>query len=128
MQAQKNRDTDLWEQNRMLQSGIAQRAERDLDNMEEEEARVHLLVRDLKPPFLDGKIVYTTQVDSIKVSKIAYTRLYVMKHPIWLDLQDKDLQQYVPRERKENERGYFEIIIYSLGCWTKVSVGWNSYW
>ena len=67
MQAQKNRDTDLWEQNRMLQSGIAQRAERDLDNMEEEEARVHLLVRDLKPPFLDGKIVYTTQIDSIKV-------------------------------------------------------------
>lgn len=52
----------------MLTSGIAQRTEDDdIDN--EEEARIHLLIRDLKPPFLDGKIVYTTQLESIKVVK-----------------------------------------------------------
>lgn len=53
----------------MLTSGVAQRAEGDLGIDDEEQARVHLLVRDLKPPFLDGKIVYTTQLESIKVVK-----------------------------------------------------------
>lgn len=43
-QAQFNRDNDLWEQNRMLTSGVAQRAEGDLGVDDEEQARVHLLV------------------------------------------------------------------------------------
>ncbi len=51
----------------MLQSGIAQRTEDDLDFNQEEELRVHLLIRDLKPPFLDGKVIYTTQLECIKV-------------------------------------------------------------
>ena len=66
-QAQFSRDNDLWEKNRMLQSGIAQKAERDMDLEEETELRVHLLVRDLRPPFLDGKIVYTKQLENITV-------------------------------------------------------------
>lgn len=66
-QAQLSRENDMWERNRMLQSGIAQRTEVDLDHVDETELRVHLLIRDLKPPFLDGKIVYTTQLDNIKV-------------------------------------------------------------
>lgn len=34
-----------------------------------EEARVMLMVHDLKPPFLDGNTVYTTQTSQIQVVK-----------------------------------------------------------
>lgn len=39
----------------------------DTDHDDENENRVHILVRDLKPPFLDGKVVMTTQVDAVEV-------------------------------------------------------------
>jgi len=34
---------------------------------EEEEKRVILMVHDIKPPFLDGRIVFTTQTSSVQV-------------------------------------------------------------
>ncbi|KAG8850157.1 DEAH-box RNA helicase prp16 [Tulasnella sp. 330] len=64
-QAQYNRDNDLWETNRMLTSGVAQRKELDLDFEDESETTVHVIVHDLKPPFLDGTQVFTTQLDPI---------------------------------------------------------------
>ena len=63
---QKQKDVDAWETNRMLTSGIAQR--RDfLGDFEDdmEGTRVHLLVHDLKPPFLDGRTVFTKQLDPV---------------------------------------------------------------
>ncbi|KAI9745751.1 MAG: hypothetical protein M4579_007645, partial [Chaenotheca gracillima] len=66
---QKQRDVDAWETNRMLTSGVAQR--RDYDDGgngledDEEEARVHLLVHDIKPPFLDGRRVFTKQLEPV---------------------------------------------------------------
>jgi len=32
-------------------------------------ARIHLLVRDLKPPFLDGNIIYTKQLEAVQPIK-----------------------------------------------------------
>ncbi len=64
--AQKQKDVDAWETNRMLTSGVAQR--RDFgDDFEddEEETRVHLLVHDLRPPFLDGRTVFTKQLEPV---------------------------------------------------------------
>jgi pre-mRNA-splicing factor ATP-dependent RNA helicase DHX38/PRP16 len=64
--AQKQKDVDAWETNRMLTSGVAQR--RDFgDDFEDddEDTRVHLLVHDLRPPFLDGRTVFTKQVEPI---------------------------------------------------------------
>ncbi len=64
--AQKQRDVDAWETNRMLTSGVAQR--RDYDGGLEDDddgMRVHLLVHDLKPPFLDGRTVFTKQLDPV---------------------------------------------------------------
>jgi pre-mRNA-splicing factor ATP-dependent RNA helicase DHX38/PRP16 len=66
-QAQFNKDNDLWEKNRMLQSGIVQQGERDPDHDEQEEERIHLLIRDLRPPFLDGKVVHTSQLETVQV-------------------------------------------------------------
>ncbi len=49
----------------MLTSGVAQRVEVDLDFEDESEAAVHVIVHDLKPPFLDGRTVYTKQLEPI---------------------------------------------------------------
>ncbi|KZP30384.1 hypothetical protein FIBSPDRAFT_726156 [Athelia psychrophila] len=64
-QAQYNADNDLWEANRMLTSGVATRKTIDLDFEDESESTVHVMVHDLKPPFLDGRTVFTKQLDPI---------------------------------------------------------------
>lgn len=64
--AQKQRDNDAWETNRMLTSGVAQRRDHDVDFDEDDEStRVHLQTHDIRPPFLDGRTVFTKQVDPI---------------------------------------------------------------
>ncbi|CAI6272564.1 unnamed protein product [Periconia digitata] len=63
---QKQKDVDAWETNRMLQSGVAQQRNFDTDFEDDHEStRVHILVHDLKPPFLNGKTVFTKQVDPV---------------------------------------------------------------
>lgn len=37
------------------------------DALETDEERVILMVHDIKPPFLDGRIVFTTQTDAVQV-------------------------------------------------------------
>ncbi|KAG6919467.1 hypothetical protein DXG01_005726 [Tephrocybe rancida] len=64
-QAQYNADNDLWEANRMLTSGVATRKAVDLDFEDESESTVHVMVHDIKPPFLDGRTVFTKQLDPI---------------------------------------------------------------
>jgi pre-mRNA-splicing factor ATP-dependent RNA helicase DHX38/PRP16 len=49
----------------MVTSGVAQRKELDLDFEDESESTVHVLVHDLKPPFLDGRTVFTKQLEPI---------------------------------------------------------------
>ncbi len=69
-QAQYNADSDAWERNRLQTSGVGPRSAIDLDNMDDDaESRVHLLVHDLKPPFLDGKTVFTKQLEPINPVK-----------------------------------------------------------
>lgn len=65
--AQKQRDVDAWETNRMLTSGVAQRRDYDDGGLEDDDdgMRIHLLVHDLKPPFLDGRKVFTKQLDPV---------------------------------------------------------------
>lgn len=64
-QAQYNADNDLWEANRMLTSGVATRKAIDLDFEDESESAVHVMVHNLKPPFLDGRTVFTKQLEPI---------------------------------------------------------------
>ncbi|KAJ1675365.1 hypothetical protein EV182_001413, partial [Spiromyces aspiralis] len=67
-QKQYNRDNEMWETNRMLQSGVVQaRSMEALDPDEDiEGSRVHILVHDLKPPFLDGRMLFTTQLEPVQ--------------------------------------------------------------
>ena len=38
----------------------------------EEETRVHLLVHDLQPPFLDGRVVFTKQVCALAIARVFF--------------------------------------------------------
>ena len=65
-QMQFNKDNELWETNRLLKSGVVMRTEADEHDDDHEENKVHLLVHDLKPPFLDGRLVFTKQLETIQ--------------------------------------------------------------
>jgi pre-mRNA-splicing factor ATP-dependent RNA helicase DHX38/PRP16 len=60
-----NADNDLWEANRMVTSGVATRKGVDLDFEDDSQTAVHVIVHNLKPPFLDGRTVFTKQLDPV---------------------------------------------------------------
>ncbi|XP_001605450.1 pre-mRNA-splicing factor ATP-dependent RNA helicase PRP16 [Nasonia vitripennis] len=64
-QRQINKDNELWERNRMLTSGVVSSLDHDDDIDDEGEARVHLLIHNVVPPFLDGRIVFTKQPEPV---------------------------------------------------------------
>ncbi|XP_069688143.1 pre-mRNA-splicing factor ATP-dependent RNA helicase PRP16 [Periplaneta americana] len=64
-QRQINKDNELWERNRMLTSGVVHSVDVDEDFDEESVDRVHLLVHNIVPPFLDGRIVFTKQPEPV---------------------------------------------------------------
>lgn len=69
-QRQIHRDNELWEKNRMLTSGVVLKVDHNDDFEEEAEARVHLLVHNIVPPFLDGRIVFTKQFEPVIPVKV----------------------------------------------------------
>ncbi|KAJ2359466.1 Pre-mRNA-splicing factor ATP-dependent RNA helicase PRP16 [Coemansia erecta] len=64
-QVQYNRDNEMWVANRLQQSGIVQATGADDDADDMGAGRVHLLVHDLKPPFLEGTVL-TRLLDPVK--------------------------------------------------------------
>ena len=64
-QAQRHKDNELWEKNRMFRSGAVTRTDFDEDFEEISEAKVHLIVNNIIPPFLDGRIVFTKQQEPV---------------------------------------------------------------
>lgn len=64
-QRQVHKDNELWETNRMLTSGVVQKLDYDEDFEEEFSNRVHILVHNIVPPFLDGRIVFTKQPEPV---------------------------------------------------------------
>lgn len=64
-QAQRHKDNELWEKNRMFRSGAVTRLDHDEDFEEVSEAKVHLIVNNIIPPFLDGRIVFTKQQEPV---------------------------------------------------------------
>ena len=64
-----NADNAKWEENRLMTSGVVTRTEVDTTFTSEEEEKVHVLVHDTKPPFLDSRFVYTRQADPVSVVK-----------------------------------------------------------
>ena len=60
----------MWETNRLLTSGVVQRVNVDEDFEEEAADKVHLLVHQIVPPFLDGRIVFTKQPEPVVPIKV----------------------------------------------------------
>ncbi|KAI0238175.1 Pre-mRNA-splicing factor ATP-dependent RNA helicase PRP16 [Massospora cicadina] len=65
-QLQYNRENEKWETNQLLISGVVQRQESDLNFDEDTEDRVHILVHDQRPPFLDGRVAFTKQMEPVQ--------------------------------------------------------------
>lgn len=58
-------DNAQWEDRQLLRSGAVRGTEVQTDFDDEEERKVILLVHDTKPPFLDGRVVFTKQAEPI---------------------------------------------------------------
>lgn len=59
------KDNELWENNRLLQSGVVQQTRFSDDYDESGEGKVHIMVRNIVPPFLDGRTIFTLQQEPI---------------------------------------------------------------
>ncbi|CEP01822.1 hypothetical protein PBRA_008764 [Plasmodiophora brassicae] len=74
-------DSDKWEESLMLRSGVVRREYGDSADHDEDHAdqhRIHVLVRDTKPLFLDGKIAFTTQLHAVSVVRDPTSDMAVM--------------------------------------------------
>jgi pre-mRNA-splicing factor ATP-dependent RNA helicase DHX38/PRP16 len=58
-------DQSAWEDNRLLQSGVAVVREAQTIFDDEEDSRVTLIVHNLKPPFLDGRVSFSLQQTTV---------------------------------------------------------------
>ena len=82
----------------------------DKDFEEEHEAKVQLLVHNLVPPFLSGKIVFTKQVEPVIPVKDSTSDLAILSHKGSL---------LVRRYREEKERRKAQSKQWEL-AWTKL--------
>lgn len=63
--SQLSADNAQWEDRQLLRSGAVRGTEVQIEIEDDEENRVILLVHDTKPPFLDGRVVYTKQAEPV---------------------------------------------------------------
>lgn len=100
--AQKQREVDAWETNRMLTSGVAQRRDHTGDFEDDDDSmRVHLLVHDLKPPFLDGKTVFTKQLDPVPAVRDAQSDMAVFSRKGSKVVKEKRQQKERQKQAQE---------------------------
>ena len=85
----------------MLTSGVATRRTVDLDFADESESTVHVMVHDLKPPFLDGRTVYTRQLEPINPVRDATSDMAVFARKGSALVREK--REQAERERREAE-------------------------
>lgn len=106
-QAAFNAENEVWEENRLALSGVTgQRRKLDFDALEDdEETRVHLLVHDLKPPFLDGRLAFTKQLEPINPIKDVTSDLAVFAKKGSLLVQERRAQ----KEREKVRRFRFAV-------------------
>lgn len=97
MAAARKADNDLWENKQLRNSGLSKQGAVDLDFEEENESRVHLLVHDLRPPFLDGQQQFTSRKETISAVLDPQSDLAVISRKGSQLVKDR-------RERKEREK------------------------
>jgi pre-mRNA-splicing factor ATP-dependent RNA helicase DHX38/PRP16 len=70
-QAARQDDQDAWEQNRLRVSGATAQGEVSLDISMDQDTRVTLLVHQVKPPFLDGRVSFSRIREAVPTVKDA---------------------------------------------------------
>lgn len=101
--AARHAEQALWEEQQMRMSGTGgARRQLDLDFDDEDEARVHLLVHDLKPPFLDGRMVFTKQLEPVNPVKDPTSDLAVFSKKGSLLVREQ-------RAKKEREKAAAKV-------------------
>ncbi|KAJ4785883.1 hypothetical protein LUZ62_037129 [Rhynchospora pubera] len=63
--SQLTQDNAQWEDRQLLRSGAVRGTEVQTEFDDEDERKVILLVHDTKPPFLDGRVVFTKQAEPV---------------------------------------------------------------
>ncbi|XP_062404662.1 pre-mRNA-splicing factor ATP-dependent RNA helicase PRP16 isoform X1 [Sardina pilchardus] len=106
-----NEDNERWETNRMLTSGVVQRLEVDEDFEEDNATKVHLLVHNLVPPFLDGRIVFTKQPEPVIPVRDATSDMAIISRK-GSQLVRKHREQ---KERKKAQHKHWELAGTKLG-------------
>jgi pre-mRNA-splicing factor ATP-dependent RNA helicase DHX38/PRP16 len=96
-----------WEENQLVNSGIFRMTGQIADE-DHDEKRVMLMVHDLKPPFLDGNIAYTTQMSQIQVVKDPLSDMAILAKKgstVVKELRERNERQRTKqKEDVENER------------------------
>jgi pre-mRNA-splicing factor ATP-dependent RNA helicase DHX38/PRP16 len=98
---QYSQDNEKWERQLMLRSGVAQQGHVDLDFADEEEKKVHIMTNDLNPPFLDGRIQYSTQLEPIKYVKDPTSDMAVISRkgsPLVMEIRERKERQKATKE------------------------------
>lgn len=81
----------------MLQSGLIQAGDVDQDFEDDQDSKVHVLVHDLKPPFLDGRVAYTKQLEPVNPVRDVTSDMAIFSRKGSLLVRER-------RERQERER------------------------
>lgn len=81
----------------MLTSGVMKAGDLDEDFEDDPESKVHVLVHDLKPPFLDGRTAYTKQLEPVTPVKDVTSDMAQFSRKGSVLVRER-------RDRKERER------------------------
>lgn len=75
----------------MLTSGVVQSIGGDEDIDDEAISRVHLLVHNIVPPFLDGRIVFTKQPEPVIPVRVSIKTPYIKQHSYQFEIIPKNV-------------------------------------
>jgi pre-mRNA-splicing factor ATP-dependent RNA helicase DHX38/PRP16 len=109
--AQRQKDADVWEQNRMRTSGVAGRVTVNMEFDDDEENRVHLFVHSLTPPFLDGQQIFTRQKEPVSAVRDPQSNMAVFSRKGSILVRERRQQ----RERQRQARDAASLAGTTLG-------------
>ena len=71
---QYNVDNEKWEAELLLRSGVVQQTNFEDDFDESTGSKIHILVHNIVPPFLDGRTIFTKQPEPVVPVKGTFFR------------------------------------------------------
>lgn len=109
--AERQRDSDIWEQNQMRTSGVIGQSGFDADFEDDTQDRIHLFVHNLTPPFLDGKQIFSRQRDPVSAVRDPQSDLAIFARRGSALVKERRQQ----RERQKQSRAAVSLAGTTLG-------------